>query len=150
MTSATPSTSAASWNSRTRTAPRSPAVTSDGSLIDPRSPRDPHMSTTRTPASAKRANVPPHISDSSSGCANTASTVRIGALEVALLSAAMVILDDAPIDLQVLVDHPRRAEARDRALADAPAIEIEDARQLVRHLLQVLEHDSGHPIVDHF
>ena len=32
--------------------------------------------TTRAPSSASRASVPPHASDSSSGCANTARTVR--------------------------------------------------------------------------
>ena len=40
-----------------------------GSLTDRASPCDAHITTTRQPASASRASVPPHASDSSSGCA---------------------------------------------------------------------------------
>src|SRR5947209_10858941 len=108
------------------------------------------MRTTRTPASASRASVPPHISDSSSGWANTARTERARASDgVALPSACLMPLDDAPVDVDALADHPRRAESGDRALADAPAIEIEDARQLVRHLLEIVVHDPRDAVVDH-
>jgi hypothetical protein len=54
------------------------------------------------------------------------------------------------IDLDVFVDHASAAEPRDRALPHAPPVEVEDARQLVSHLLEVLEHQPGHPIVDDF
>src|SRR6185503_13649409 len=145
MTSATPSTDAASRSSVTRTAPRSPSGTSAGSLIDPDSPREPQSSTTRAPASASRASVPPHASDSSSGCAKTASTVR----PAAALSGT-VRLHDAPVNGEVFVGHPPGAEPGDRALANDAAIEIEDAGQLVCHLLEILVHDSGDTVVDDF
>src|SRR5581483_8834120 len=144
-TSEMTSTAAASRSSRVRTVARSSDDTSARSLIDPDSPRDPHSSTTRTPASARRASVPPQASDSSSGCAKTTSTVRPskpGGL------AATMTLHDAPVHADVAVDHPRRPEPLDRPLAHAPAVEGEHARQLVRHVLEIVEHDAGHAVVD--
>src|SRR5581483_7059752 len=143
MRSAIPSTLAAAASSRVRTAPRSSPSTRVGSLTDPDSPRDPQMRTTRAPASASRASVPPQASDSSSGCANTASTVRPE-------KSATASLDDVAIDVRVLLDHAGDAEPRDGVLAHAAAIEIENARQLVGHLLQIVEHEPGHPVVDDF
>src|SRR5439155_25316972 len=70
------STPAASRNSRVRTAPRSPFDASAGSPVEPASPRDAQKTTTRAPASEARARVPPHASDSSSGCAKTPRMVR--------------------------------------------------------------------------
>ena len=121
--------------------------TSAGSLTDPRSPREAHSSTTRAPASASRASVPPHASDSSSGCAKTARTVR-PTTPSDQLSSATVRLDDLLVDRHVLVDHALDAEARDGALADAPAIEREHARQAGRHLVEVVEDDAGDAVVD--
>src|SRR3954451_1500597 len=152
MTSAMPRMAAASRSSRVRTTPRSPSGTSAASLIDPASPRDAHIRITRTPASASRASVPPHASDSSSGCAKTARTVRPASAASdrpaagTALSATM-LFHDALVDADVLVDHPRDAEALDCAIAHAAAIQIEDARKLVRHLLQVVEDHAGHPLV---
>src|SRR5919197_4631397 len=140
-----PSTAAASASSRVRTRARSPSGTSEGSLIDPASPREAHSRTVRAPASASRASVPPQASDSSSGCAKTASTVR-----PASGRSTTMLLHDALIDRDVLINHPRGAEARDRAFAHAAAIQIEDARQLVHHLLEVVEDDAGLAVVDYF
>src|SRR5947208_5573225 len=140
-----PSTAAASASSRVRTPARSPSGTSAGSLIDPDSPRDPQRSTTRAPASASRASVPPHASDSSSGCAKTARTVR-----PASGRSTTMLLHDTKIDRDVLFDHAGRAEPRDGPLADAPTIQIEQTRQLVHHLLEVGEHHPGHAVVDYF
>src|SRR5262245_35197052 len=138
-----PRTAAASASSRVRTLPRSPSGTSDGSLIDPRSPRDAHINTTRTPASVSRASVPPHSSDSSSGCAKTASTV--------LLPLFVTVRSGQPaVDGDVFVDHARRAEPRDGALAHAPAVEIEHARKSVDQFLEVVEHFAGHAFIDDF
>src|SRR5262245_29954071 len=117
-----PRIAAAASSSRVRTPPRSPSATSDGSLTDPDSPSDPQMRMTRTPASARRASVPPHASDSSSGWARTTRTV--------LGASGTLRLHDAPVDVHVALDHALHSEARHRALADAPAIEIEHARQL--------------------
>src|SRR5712671_634707 len=136
MTSATPSTAAASRSSRARTWPRSPSGTSVGSLIDPASPREAQSRTTRAPASASRASVPPHASDSSSGCAKTPRTV----LPASERLSATMGLHDAAVDADVFVDHARDAEARDGALADAPAIESEHAPEVVRHVLEVVEY----------
>src|SRR5215831_14953935 len=147
ITLATPRMAAASTSSRSRTPPRSPSGTSAGSLIDPASPRDAHSRTTRAPASAKRAIVPPHASDSSSGCANTQSTVRPASdgsdrSAAGFALTATAALDEAGVDSDVFVDHARDAEALDGAFANAPAIEVEDARQLVRHLFEIIEDHS--------
>ena len=120
---------------------------------DPVSPRDAHSRTTRAPASARRASVPPHASDSSSGCAKTASTVRPARRQRRRIRRSVSVGHDAAstsrrVDGDVLVDHAVDAEARDRALADAPAIEAEHARQPVDHLLEVVEHDAGDALVD--
>src|SRR6516225_9771103 len=137
-----PSTAAALPSSWARTRPRSPSGTSDGSLVEPCSPREPHIRITRTPVSASRAIVPPHISDSSSGWANTARTVL-------LFPVATIRLDDPIVDADVLVDHSRRAETRHGAIAHAAPVEVEHLRQLVRHLLEIREHDACHAVVDH-
>src|SRR5438445_10163553 len=138
-----PSTAAASRSSAVRTRPRSPSGTSDGSLIEPRSPRVAQNSTTVAPASAARASVPPQASDSSSGCANTASSVR----PARSCTAGTAGAEQTPIDAHVFVDHAAGAEAGDRALANTPAVEVEDPWQLVHHLLEVREHDAGDPLV---
>src|SRR5258708_38483300 len=143
MTSATPSTAAASRSSRARTPPRSPSGTSAGSLIDPASPRDAQSRTTRAPASASRASVPPHASDSSSGCAKMPRTVRPASESL----SGTVRLHDAAVHADVFVDHARDAEARNGALADAPAIEIEHAREGVRHVLEVVEYHPGDSLI---
>src|SRR6185503_15193027 len=145
MASATPRTAAASRSSRARTPPRSPSGTSAGSLIEPASPRDAHTTMTRAPASERRASVPPHASDSSSGCAKMPSTVR-PARGRGLVTMS---LHEPGVNRDVLVDHAGRAEAGDRAIVDAAAIEIEDARQLVGHLLEIGENHPGHAFVDH-
>src|SRR6266851_7425834 len=134
-----PSTAAASRSSRARTTPRLPSGTSAGSLIEPASPCDAHSRITLAPASASRASVPPQASDSSSGCAKMPSTVR-PARERRL--SATVGLHDPGVDGDILVDHACRAETGDGAIAHATAIEIEDARQVVGHLLEALE---NHP-----
>src|SRR5258707_15283008 len=138
MASAAPSTAAASLSSRTRTRPRSPSGTSDGSLIDPASPCDAHTMTTRQPASARRASVPPQASDSSSGWAKMPSTVRPARGSAALASGTMS-LHDPGVDGDVLVDHALGSETGDRALVHAAAIEIEHARQSANHLFEVVE-----------
>src|SRR5256885_3066600 len=143
-----PRTAAASPSSRARTPPRSPSGTSAGSLIDPASPRDAQSRITRTPASASRASVPPHASDSSSGWANTASTVRPASCRSdrspdPFALSATVRLHDAGVDASVFVDHSRGAESLDGALADAAPIEIEDARPVAGHLLEIVEDHPG-------
>src|SRR5262245_57080694 len=150
ITSATPSTAAASRSSRSRTRPRSPSGTSAGSLIEPASPRDAHSSTTRAPASARRASVPPHASDSSSGCAKIPSTVRPARGGPSRLPSGTTALHETRVRVEIAVDHPLDAEAFDRALADTAPIEIEHARQLVGHLLEVLEDHPGHPMIHDF
>src|SRR5436190_15363480 len=149
-TSCTPRMAAAWCSSRVRTAPRLPSGTSAGSDTDPASPRDAHSRTTRAPASVRRASVPPQASDSSSGCANTARTVRPSSRGSAALSgrSSTGATQDAAIDRDILVNHPIDAEARDGALADAPPVEIEHAREIVHHVLEVREHDTGDAVVD--
>src|SRR5262245_36333203 len=148
MTSAMPRTAAASCSSRVRTPARSPSGTSAGSLTEPRSPRDAHISTTRAPASERRASVPPQASDSSSGCAKTARTVRPSRWRSALRFTAG--LHETIVDRDVFLDHAPGAEACHRALVDALAIEIEHTSEVVDHLLEILEDDAGDPVVDHF
>src|SRR5262252_1298949 len=150
ITSATPSTAAASRSSRSRTPPRSPSGTSEGSLIDPASPRDAQSSTTRAPESASFASVPPQASDSSSGCAKIPSTVRPASGRCSMLPSGTTTLHETRVHVDVAVDHPLDAEARDRALANPAPIEVEHARQLVGHLLEVLEDHPGHPMIDDF
>src|SRR5215467_11060212 len=117
-----PSTAAASRSSRVRTWPRSPSGTSVGSLIDPDSPREAHITTTRAPASASRASVPPQASDSSSGCAKIA---RIARPAKSTDSGMRPPFDDVLVHGHVLVDHALDAEPFDGALANAPAIQAE-------------------------
>src|SRR3954464_5982756 len=150
ITSATPSTAAASRSSRSRTRPRSPFGTSAGSLIDPASPRVAQRTTTRAPASARRASVPPQASDSSSGCAKIPSTVRPARGRRAPLSSATTTLHETRVDMDIAVDHPLDAEASDRLRANATAVEVEHARQFVGHLLEVFEDHPGHPMVHDF
>src|SRR3989449_7079923 len=147
MTSATPSTAAASCNSRVRTPARSPSGTSAGSLTDPRSPREAHINTTRAPASDRRASVPPHASDSSSGCAKTARTVRPSSGRE---SSGTMRLHEFPVHVDVLVYHPGDAEARHSALMDPLPVEIEHAVQIVHHLLEVVEHQARDAVVHDF
>src|SRR5207344_515596 len=135
MTSAAPRTAQASLSSLTRTRPRSPSGTSAGSLHDPASPCDAHTITTRQPASARRASVPPQASDSSSGWAKMPSTVRPASGSAALGSGTMG-LHDPVVDGDVLVDHAPGAEPRDRALVHPAAIEVEHARQSADHFLE--------------
>src|SRR5512146_492717 len=59
-------------------------------------------------------------------------------------------LDEAAVYSDVSVDHPRHSEPSDGALAHTPPVQIEHAWQFVRHLLEILEDDTGHTIVDHF
>src|SRR5262249_50524865 len=141
ITSATPRTAAAALSSRARTRPRSPSGTSAGSLIDPASPRDAHSRITRTPASDSRAIVPPHASDSSSGCANTQSTVRpaSGRSVSEFVSTATAGSDDVRVDVDVFVDHACGAETLDRARAHAAAGQGGHARQIVGHLFEIVE-----------
>src|SRR5882724_537891 len=146
MVSAAPSTAAASRSSRTRTLPRLPSGTSAGSLIDPASPCDAHTITTRHPASARRARVPPQASDSSSGWAKMPSTVRPARGSAALASGTMG-LHDPGVDGEVLVDHALGTESGDGAIVHAAAIEVERARQPARHLFEVVEDHSGDPFV---
>src|SRR3954464_15398589 len=147
MTSAAPRTAQASLNSLARTRPRSPSGTSAGSLIDPASPCEAQTTTTRQPASARRASVPPHASDSSSGWAKMPITVR-PARGFALASGTMG-LHEPGVDRDVLVDHASRAETGDRALVDAAPIEIAHARQPERHFFEIVEDQSGDPFVNH-
>src|SRR5439155_5250026 len=145
MRSAMPSTRAASCSSSVRTRARLPSGTSAGSLTDPFSPREAHINTTRAPASDSRASVPPQASDSSSGCAKTASTVRPASERE---SSATMRLHESTVHVDVLVHHACGAEPRHGAIVHARAIEIEHTLQLVHHLLQVFEHDAGDAIVD--
>src|SRR5258707_6676602 len=123
------STAGAARSSLTRTAPRSPRETSAGSLIEPDSPRDAHMSTMRAPASAARASVPPQASDSSSGCAKTARIVR-PASESAV---GTMRLDHTAVDGLVLLGHPFRAETRERLLAHLLPVQLEQPRHPLGH-----------------
>src|SRR4051812_48800023 len=140
-TSAMPRTFAASLSSRALTAPRSPSARSAGSLTDPLSPCDAHNRTTRAPASARRAIVPPQASDSSSGWASTTRMVRPA------MSGAPAG-DNALIHCDVFVDHALDAEARHGALADAAAIEREDGCQIRGHRVERLEDHSRHAFVN--
>src|SRR5438132_4708756 len=136
-----------------RTRPRSPSGTRDGSQIDPRSPRVAQSSTTFAPASAARASVPPHASDSSSGCAKTPRIVRPASWPggsgfrrtfASSLRTRLTRRGDEPaVDGDVFVDHALDSEACHGAIANPAAVEIEHARQLVDHVLQVLEHSAG-------
>src|SRR5712671_1543032 len=133
-----PSTSASSCNSWTRTRPRSLVATSDGSLIDPRSPRDAQSRTMRAPASARRASVPPQASDSSSGWARTTRIVR----------PEKSGSDETLINRFVLGDHPLDAEPRDRAFADRAAIQREHGCQVSDHAVEAVEDHAGDAFVD--
>src|SRR5580765_5494855 len=138
-----PSTCAASCSSRDRTAARLWPSSSARSLTDPFSPCDAQMSTTRAPASARRASVPPQAMDTSSGCADPARIVRpekSGALGG----------DDALINGFVLVDHAIDPEALHGTLADSPAVERKRLRQLLDHLAKITENQPRHAVVDHF
>src|SRR5260370_18782993 len=153
MTSLMPSVAAAALSSWPRTRPRSPPGTSAGSLIDPFSPCEAQSSTTRAPPLAARASVPPQASDSSSGCAKIARIVRPASGrsgEIVVLRAgtvALCVLYQAFVDRDILVDHAVDAEPLDGALPDTAPVEVEDARQLVGHLLEILEHQAGHAVV---
>src|SRR5206468_10813065 len=103
--------------------PRSPSGRSAGSPTAPFLPRGAHSTATPAPASERRASVPPHASDSSSGWAKTARTSW-----PASSFSDMAGLRNIVIDALVLPDHPIDAKPRDGALADAEAIEREDAR----------------------
>src|SRR6185503_1495418 len=131
-------------SSRVRTPARSPSGTRDGSLIDPRSPREAQSSTTFTPPSASRAIVPPQVSDSSSGWANTIRTVG------ASTASGTMRLDHAFVDREVAVHHSGDAESRHRLRVDPPPIQIEHPRQLVDHLFEIVEDEAGHAVVDDF
>src|SRR6185503_20051243 len=129
---------AASTSSRARTPPRlSPSGTRDGSQTDPASPRDAHTTMTRAPASARRANVPPHASDSSSGCAKMPRMVRPASgssPDRAVRSASGTgSLHETRIHGDVLLDHAGGAEPGHRPFVDAAPIEAEHARQVVDH-----------------
>src|SRR4051812_12318609 len=96
----------------------------------------------RAPASASRASVPPHASDSSSGWARTTRIVRPEQ------SATPVRLDDLLVHRHVFVDHAFDAEARDGALADAAAIEREDGGEVRDHLVEIVEDPARDAFVD--
>src|SRR5215471_13293404 len=136
-----PSTLAASYSSRARTAARSWPSSSARSLIDPFSPRDAQISTTRAPASASRASVPPHAIDSSSGCANTTRNVRPA-------RSGALGLNDALIDGHVFVDHSTDAEAFHRPFANHTAVECEDPAEILDHLAEIAEDHAGHAVID--
>src|SRR5262245_45233469 len=144
MMSEMPRRAAASRNSFSRTRPRSPSATSAGSLIVPRSPREAQSSTIRAPASESLANVPPQVSVSSSGWAKMPTIVR-----PASGRSATWMFEQALVHSDVFVHHAGRAEPRDRALADAPAIQRENARQAVDEFLDVVENAAGHAVVHH-
>src|SRR5580765_6243324 len=147
ITSATPRIRAASRSSRVRALARSSPATREPSLQEPRSPREAQITTTRAPASERRASVPPQASDSSSGWAKTARTVRP---EKSGASGMRPSSDDALIDLEVPVDHAFHAESRDGSLADAPAIQTEYSRKPVGHLIEIAEDHAGDRVVHHF
>src|SRR5580704_4223665 len=141
-----PSAAAAARSSAARTRPRSPSSgTSPGSLIAPFSPCDAQSSTTRAPPLAARASVPPQASDSSSGCAKIARIVRPAsgrsgeAGELRAGTVPLCVRHQSFVDRDVLVDHAVDPEPLDGALPDAAPVEVEDARQLVGHLFEVLE-----------
>src|SRR5438270_9568175 len=123
-----PRTRAGSRSSCARTLGRSAAATSAGSLRAPFSPRDAQRRTTRAPASASRASVPPHAIDSSSGWANTARMVRPEKSG-----------NDALVDGEIFVYHPLDPEPFHRAFANAAPIERKRLRQILDHLTQVVE-----------
>src|SRR5438477_9106290 len=101
--------------------------------MEPASPRDAHSSTTRTPASASRASVPPHASDSSSGWAKTASTVRPARPVGSSGTRATVRLHDPFVHGDVFIHHPRDAKPLHRPLVDAPAVEGQHPTELIGH-----------------
>src|SRR5580765_277368 len=147
ITSATPRIRAASRSSRVRVLARSSSATREPSLQEPRSPREPQITTTRAPASERRASVPPQASDSSSGWAKTARIVRP---EKSGASGMRPSVDDSLIHGEVLVDHAFHAESRDGLLADAPAIQTEHARKSIGHLIEIAEDHAGDRVVHHF
>src|SRR5256885_3975828 len=134
-----PRIAAASCSSRVRTLARSSPAIIVPSLTDPFSPRDAHSSTTRAPASARRAIVPPHASDSSSGCARTTRIVR----------PEKSGRDDALIHRFVFVDHALDAEACDGLFANAPAIERKHGCEVRGHRVEVFEDHARHAFVNH-
>src|ERR1043166_2766605 len=140
-TSETPRIFAASCSSLARTLPRSAFATSAGSLTAPFSPREAQIRMTRAPASERRAMVPPHASDSSSGCAKTTRMVR---------PEKSGAPDDAFKDRDVPVDHPLDAEPRDRAVSHPPAVESEDRFQAGSHLVERVEGHARDALVDDF
>src|SRR5882724_1789156 len=142
-TSATPSSRAATPSSRTRTRPRS--GTTDGSLDEPASPLEAQTTTTRAPASAARARVPPQASDSSSGCAKIASTVRPSRHRS---GAGTVRLDEPLIDRFVTGHHPLDGELGHGVRVHAPPIEIEDAGKAGYQLIQRAEREAGQTFID--
>src|SRR5262245_40009277 len=143
-----PSVAAASWSSRARTRPRSAFWT--GLLNPPSSPCDAHRSTTRTPASDSRASVPPQASDSSSGWAKMARTVRPLRTDPLAGDRSMMRLHELLVRGHVLVHHAVRPEASSGVFANSPAVEVEHAAQPVGHLLQILEDHSRDPVVNDF
>ena len=119
---------AASRSSCGADAPESPSRAGRRSLTDPRSPRDAHSSTTRAPASASRASVPPQASDSSSGWAKTARMVRPGKRASYHAAATSVLPRVAGTRPRIRRPCGLRRTAR-RRVAHAPAIEREHARE---------------------
>src|SRR3954452_1911897 len=148
-TSAIPSVRAASRSSSDRTSPRSRAPRSAVSLTDPHSPRDAQSSTTRAPESTRRASVPPQASDSSSGWAKTARIVRPAPPCFSVCASSTMALHDPAVHRHVLIGHALGAEAFDGAIPDTPPVERGHAGQPGGHLVEILEHDAGDPIVDH-
>src|SRR5262245_3250024 len=138
---------AASSSSFVLTRPRLSSGTSVGSLMDPRPPLDAQMSTTRAPASARRASVPPHASDSSSGCAKIARTVRpasVASVPATLASSKGVI------QLFVFRDHPLDTEARDGMLANAASTEGHRTWEVGHHSIETVRDDAGDTVVYDF
>src|SRR4051812_18655737 len=145
MTSRAPSAAAASLSSaaRVRASAASRPVRSALS-----SPCVAHMMTTRAPESTRRASVPPQASDSSSGCAKTASTTCPSkACAAVATSACAPLIDDAPEGVDVPVDHRHDAKAPDRFCADVSAIQGQHPREAVHHRVDVAEYAAGHSIV---
>ena len=59
-------------------------------------------------------------------------------------------LHQAAVDRDVFVNHARDPESNDRALPHPAAIEIEHAGQIVRHRLEILEHNASDALVHDF
>src|SRR6478609_6460327 len=132
MTSCTPSAAAAAVSSQARARPSTSSRPVRSALS---SPCVAHMMTTRA-------------SDSSSGCAKTASTTCPSKAGAAVAtSACSPLVDDAPEGVDVAVDHRHDAKSTDRFGVNVSAIQGQHSREAVHHRVNVAEHAAGHAIV---